>query len=254
MGIINLSPESFYKGSVYKNRESIEKRCNELLDQKADFVDIGARSTAPGVRPISKAEEKKRLIPAVEIVKDLVDIPLSVDTQFSELADIALSKGADIINDVSGFKKDNKMVDVAKDYICPVVVMATKKVAGDCLSLVETLSELQESINIAQKKDIDNLILDPAIGRWVSRRNYVNDVSILRNLAKFREFQKPILIALSRKSFLSEILEVKTAYERLEGSLAATAIGVYNGAHIVRTHDILQTKQAIKVAEAILNA
>ena len=253
MGVINLSPESFYSGSIANTKKNIETKTQEFVGEGAEFIDIGARSTAPGVMQISKEEEKKRLIPAIKVIKDISDLPISVDTQFSDLADCALSCGANIINDISGFKNDPNMVKVAKEYDCPTIIMATKKVAGDCLSVTETIEALKSSINLAKEEDIDenNLIIDPAIGKWIPKRSHIHDITLIHQLSEFRCFENPILVAISRKSFIGAILDLKSPQDRLIGSLSATAIAVYNGAHIVRTHDVAKTKEAISVVEAI---
>jgi dihydropteroate synthase len=249
MGVINLSRESFYKGSVVQ-LDSIHDAAIEMIEMGADLIDVGGRSTWPMAKSISKEEERSRLIPALKILQD-VAVPLSVDTMFSEIADEALEAGADIINDVSGFTADERMADVAKEHECPVILMASNKVPGDPVGMDAIINSFENIIPFAEGKGIDpdNIVIDPAIGRWTTEKLPLFDYETIDNLDRLRIFGKPILAAISRKSFIGETLN-KPAVERLYGSLAATAIAVRNGAHIIRTHDVAPTVDAVRVAES----
>ncbi|MDD5473848.1 MAG: dihydropteroate synthase [Candidatus Methanoperedens sp.] len=248
MGVINLSRESFYKGSVISG-DSVLDAARRMIDDGADFIDVGARSTWPLAPKISKEEERKRLIPALKLLQDIA-VPVSVDTMFADIAGEALDAGADIINDVSGFTADAGMADVAKEHGCPVILMASNKVPGDPVGMDAIIDSLGRIINAAEEKGInpDNIIIDPAIGRWTPEKLPVYDYETIDNIQRLRFFGKPILAAISRKSFIGETLN-KPADERLFGSLAATAIAVRNGAHIIRTHDVSATVDAVRVAE-----
>ncbi len=249
MGVINLSRESFYKGSVVPP-DSVLDAALKMIEEGADIIDIGARSTWPLAGKISKEEERSRLIPALKLLKD-VTVPISIDTMFSDIADEALDAGASIINDVSGFTADAGMGDVAKDHECPVILMASNRVPGDPVGMDAVMDSLERIISGVEEKGIspDNIIIDPAIGRWTSEKLPIYDYEIIDNLQRLRIFEKPILAAISRKSFIGETLN-KPAGERLYGSLAATAIAVRNGAHIIRTHDVAPTIDAVRVAES----
>jgi dihydropteroate synthase len=248
MGVINLSRESFYSGSVV-HTDSILDAALKMIDEGADFIDVGARSTWPLAEKITKHEERSRLIPAIKQLQD-ISVPVSIDTMFSDIAEEALAAGADIINDVSGFTNDPYMVETAKEHGCPVILMASNNVPGDPVGMNAVMSSIIRIISQAEERGIDpdKIIIDPAIGRWKPEKLPIYDYETIDTLSRLRVFGKPILAAISRKSFIGETLG-KPAGERLYGSLAATAIAVRNGAHIIRTHDVAPTVDAVRVAE-----
>ena len=249
MGVINLSKESFYKNSVV-SPVHVRDAALIMINEGADLIDVGARSTWPLAAKISKDEERSRLIPAVRALAD-IPVPISVDTMFSDLAEEALFAGAKIINDVSGFTNDEKMMDVAGKYACPVILMASNNIPGDPVGMDAIIESLGRIIERAQNCGIspDSIIIDPAIGKWTPEKLPIYDYETIDNIARLRIFKKPILAAISRKSFIGETLN-KPATERLYGSLAATAIAVRNGAHIIRTHDVAPTVDAVRVSRA----
>lgn len=249
MGVINLSKESFYKNSVV-SPEHVRDTAIKMINEGADLIDIGARSTWPLAGKISKDEECSRLIPAIRALAG-IPVPISVDTMFSDIADEALAAGASIINDVSGFTADEKMMDVAAKYACPVIVMASNDIPGDPVGMDAIMESLGRIIERARNNGIspDSIIIDPAIGKWTPEKLAFYDYETIDNIARLRVFKKPILAAISRKSFIGDTLN-KPATERLYGSIAATAIAVRNGAHIIRTHDVASTLDAVRVAEA----
>lgn len=251
MGVINLSSESFYKGSV-SEPEHVIATAQRMVAEGADMLDVGARSTWPLADKITKEEERRRLIPALELLVDNVDVPISVDTQFADLARESLEFGAHIINDVSGLTMDPAMVEVASEFGCPVVVMASEKIPGDPLGMDAVMSSLDGIIRKSEDAGIspDRIIIDPAIGKWLPEKAPRYDFETLGQLERLKVLGKPVLVAISRKSFIGEVLD-KPATERLMGSIAATAIAVYKGAHIIRTHDVADTADAVRVAEAI---
>ena len=253
MGVINLSHESFYKDSVIE-QDNIVAYAKKMVAEGAVFLDIGGRSTWPLGDKISGEEERKRLIPSLELLLNNIDVPISVDTQYADLAKEALEMGAHIINDVSGFTNDPLMAGVIAEYQCPVVVMASNTVPGDPIGMDEVLRSLNNIIQKAEENGIapDRIIIDPAIGRWIPEKIPEYDFEMIGKLERLKAFGKPILIAISRKSFIGEVVN-KPPAGRLVGSLAATAIAVYNGAHIIRTHDVADTVDAIQVAESIKN-
>ncbi|CAG1005741.1 partial dihydropteroate synthase, partial [Methanosarcinales archaeon] len=249
MGVINLSKESFYKNSVV-SPVHVRDAALKMINEGADLIDVGARSTWPLAAKISKDEERSRLIPAVRALAD-IPVPVCVDTMFSDLAEEALFAGAKIINDVSGFTNDEKMTDVAGKYACPMILMASNNIPGDPVGMDAIIDSLGRIIERAQNCGIspDSIIIDPAIGKWTPEKLPIYDYETIDNIARLRIFKKPILAAISRKSFIGDILN-KPATERLYGSLAATAIAVRNGAHIIRTHDVAPTVDAVRVAQA----
>ena len=249
MGVINLSIESFYNNSVV-SPENVRDTAIKMINEGADIIDVGARSTWPLAGKISKDEERIRLIPAIKALAG-IPVPISVDTMFSDIADEALAKGASIINDVSGFTADEKMMEIAGKYACPVILMASNKIPGDPVGMDAIMKSLGGIIECAQNNGIspDSIIIDPAIGKWTPEKLPIYDYETIDNIARLRIFEKPILAAISRKSFIGDTLN-KPVTERLYGSIAATAIAVRNGAHIIRTHDVASTVDAVRVAEA----
>jgi dihydropteroate synthase len=251
MGAINLSRESFYKGSVTE-QGNVVPVAEQMVAEGADLIDVGARSTWPLADKITKEEERKRLIPALEQLTGNVDVPISVDTQCADLARDALEMGARIINDVSGLTADPGMAEVVHEYGCPVVVMASDRVPGDVIGMDAVMQSLDRIIKKAEDTGIapEQIIIDPAIGKWVPEKVPIYDFETIDQLERLKVFGKPVLAAISRKSFIGEVLD-KPPADRLMGSIAATAIAVYKGAHIIRTHDVAGTVDAIRVAEAI---
>lgn len=263
MGVLNLSPESFYKGSVYEGLEGLEKATLKMIDNGAKFIDLGARSTAPWSEKISINEELNRFTPAMKKVCEIIpkDIIVSVDTQYKKVAERALdlSKEFDkkiIINDVSCLKTDPKLQEFIVINNLPIILMASKKVPGDLLKIEEIINEFKLTIKRLKSKGYNesNIILDPGIGHWVDEKTYIYDLKIINNLSKLRVLKKPILVAISRKSFIASSLNRIDPEDRLSGTLSATSIAVYNGAHIVRTHDIdLNFLDMINMARILRN-
>ncbi|WP_135610376.1 dihydropteroate synthase [Methanococcoides sp. AM1] len=251
MGVINLSRESFYKGSVV-DADSVLDVAYKMVGDGATIIDLGARSTWPLADPITKQEECNRLLPALEILKDNLDAVISVDTVFSDIAEKALEKGADVVNDVAGFATDGGMLDVVADHGCPAVVMAAGKLPGDPLGMDAIMRSLDDILVRSEERgiDTDQLILDPAIGKWVPEKLPMYDLETIDQFERLKVFEKPLLAAISRKSFIGDLLN-KPATERLYGSLAAAAIVVQKGAHIIRTHDVAETLDVVQIAGAI---
>lgn len=251
MGIINLSPESFYESSVVSPDSALEIAL-KMVENGATFLDLGARSTWRFSEQISKKEELERILPSLKALEGNVDAVISVDTMFSEIAEEALKRGAEIVNDVSGFTADPRMIDVVVDYGCPAVVMASREVPGDLLGMDSIIEALDSIIQAAEARGIkqEKLILDPAIGRWTDEKLPIYDFETLDDFERLKIFEKPLLAALSRKSFIGDVLE-KPVTERLYGSLAAAAIAVYKGAHIIRTHDVPETFDVVKLSGAL---
>ncbi len=245
-GILNLSPESFYKGSVIQP-EIFEGVVDDFLAKNVKILDVGSRSTAPGVIPITKEEELERLKPYISTLCESVpkDIIVSVDTQYSEIAQYCIKELHQanlkvIVNDVAGLKIDKKMIDLVIDNDIPLILMASTKKPGDLLSVDSILESLFGSIQTLENRnyDLNKLIIDPGIGKWIPEKTYEYDLAIIDDLERFRVFMQPILVGISRKSFIGTVLNKKRPEDRLTGTLAATTIAVYNGAHIIRTHDV----------------
>ncbi|RMW38525.1 MAG: dihydropteroate synthase [Nitrosopumilus sp.] len=259
MGILNTSPESFYKKSIQTTKTQIKNSIKEMENDGADFIDVGGMSTAPYLSTIiSEKTESKRILEAVKIIQNVSNIPISVDTCRAKPAKDALEQGVEIINDISGLKYDEKMKDVVSDFSPSLILCAfsSKMVTGNPMS---TKKLLQESLKIAKKSHVssERIVLDPSIGFFRKKGNgpfftkiksdWVNrDLTIIQNLNSIKG-NYPILISVSNKSFLGEILQ-KDPSDRLFGSITAEAISVVNGADIIRTHNVNATKDAVTIA------
>lgn len=252
MGVINVSPESFYKGSVKQDEKELIETALKMIEDGASFIDVGAKSTAPYLETqIPVEEEIRRAVWAISTLRDYVDVPISIDTTNAKVAGEAIKAGADIINDVSGLKGDANMVKVAVEYDVPIIICAHGEVRDFMEPVHTVINLLQESLQIAYKNGIEKekIAIDPAIGflrpkyppwfEWDSR--------VIANLNMLKMFGLPILVGISRKSFIGAITGRKDPNERLPGSLAATAIAVWNGANIIRTHDVRETLDAVRV-------
>ncbi|MGH9877108.1 MAG: dihydropteroate synthase [Nitrososphaerales archaeon] len=267
MGVINVSPESFYKGSVKLTAEEIAKTAAEMEKEGADFIDIGAMSTAPYLKTmISADEEIERLRPAVKIVKDTCSLAISVDTPRAETADAALTLGAGIINDVTGLKYDPSIAGIVADHGASVILSAYEKCTVSGNAIRTTIQALRKSIKIASDAGIrsNRIIVDPAIGFFRAKGNNPfftrmkgiewldRDLILIRRLKDLQILRKPICISVSRKSFIGKILNIENPEDRLLGSLAAETICAINGAHIIRTHNVSSTMQAVNISEALM--
>ena len=264
MGVLNLSPESFYQSSVVDNLDKLKHATTEMLSNGALMLDIGARSSAPWSKKISLEEELKRIIPSIELVCKIIPehIIISVDTQYREIAEKTYEiaskyKKKMIINDISNLKTDPTLEEFVIDEDIPIILMASKKIPGDLLTIEDIIKELEFTIKKLKSNGYDEkkIIIDPGIGRWIEEKTPSYDLRIVKDLSKLRILQKPILVGISRKSFIGSTLDQPNPEDRLNGTLAATAIAVYNGVHIVRTHDVNnQLLEITKMAKAIRNS
>jgi dihydropteroate synthase len=256
LGAINVSPESFYKGSVAADESGLRQRAERMAAEGADMIDVGAMSTAPYLETeIAEAEEIRRLLWAVGILRKATALPISADTKRSRVALAALDAGAAVINDISGFRHDPVMAHVTAQRSDGAILMASESAPG-AQDPVGTLRDLlQQGLDLADAAGLprNRIVLDPGIGffRKAALSWEAWDCEVLRRLGEFRALGRPILIGLSRKSFIGKILGKPDPDDRLIGSLAATAIAVLNGAHAVRTHDVAATRDAIRMAEAL---
>lgn len=258
MGVLNITPDSFYDGGVSLKVEGALKKAEKMIKEGADIIDVGGESTRPGAQPISSHEEKKRILPVIREIRKKFSIPISVDTYKAETADAALAEGANIVNDIGGLRLDPEMAGVAARYKAGVIVMhiqGTPQTMQDAPVYYELLKEIREylgeSVNMGIKAGIpeDRFVVDPGIGFG---KTYAHNVQILKNLSTFLDLNKPILVGLSRKSFLGERTGLPVR-ERLEGSLAASVAAILKGASILRTHDVRETKRAAEVADLLKN-
>jgi dihydropteroate synthase len=252
MSVINLSPESFYKGSVADSIDKFQAMIETTSKEGADIIDIGGISTAPkniyGTPEISVEEEIERVSQALDSIKTSAYPPLSIDTTSSKVAEVALDLGVSMVNDISGLHADSKMASLVADRGVPIVLMAN--CGTPCESIQSSLNSLESSLDIAKKTGIESgkIILDPGIG--FGKPPEV-DVTILQELNRFVKLDYPLLVGVSRKAFIGHILNQPNPDDRLIGSMVATAIAVMKGASAIRTHDVRETKVSIQVGEAL---
>ena len=247
MGVINCSPESFYRGS-YTPTGRLYDRALAMRKAGDDMIDIGARSTAPGTLPITVAEEAERVDAALAEF-DGTGITLSVDTRHPEVLDVCLRHDIHAVNDISGLA-DERYARAIADSGLPVFAMASFKEPGDAVGLAATLSALEAVIARCARYGIDEYVLDPAVGRWVPERTSEDDWELCRNFGAFSAFERPVLAAISRKTFIGDLLE-REPEGRLAGTLALTMALVREGAAVVRSHDVRETADLLRVYEKI---
>jgi dihydropteroate synthase len=256
LGAINVSPESFYKGSVPQGEDELRRQAEQMAAEGADLLDIGGMSTAPYLSTeIPEAEEIQRLTWAIGVVRRAVAVPISADTSRSRVALAALDAGAQVINDVSGFRHDPSMAELVARRSQGVILMASEATPG-CRDPMSTICAiLEESLKIAWKAGLPphRAVVDPGIGFF--RKAAVSweawDCEVIQRLGDLRRLDRPILVGLSRKSFIGKILGKDDPADRLIGSLAATAVAVTAGVHLIRTHDVGPTREAVRMAEAL---
>lgn len=251
MGVLNISPETFYMESIRENPGEAVRYAEELVENGADIIDLGAMSTAPNAKSITVEDEENRIMKVIELLSDKINAPISIDTQRASVARSAIESGAEIVNDVSGLKSDPEMVDILAEYETPAILMASNRKPGDVKDISSIKKALQESLNICKKSgvDLEEIAIDPGIGFGKDKKW---DLNILRNLSEFKEFDNPICIGVSRKSFIGETLGLKYPEDRLWGSLGATAVAVMDGVDMIRTHDPRETSHIIRMIEAIV--
>ncbi len=252
MGVINLSPESFYKTSVHTDVEEVIHSVQQMERDGADLIDVGARSTAPaaiyGTKEIDREDEISRVRSTLPQIVDATRCPVSIDTTSYEVAKVAIDAGASLINDVSGLRSDVRIAELAIEHGIPIVLMAncTPPCSGVNAALESLRNSLRTAINTGLTRE--KIILDPGIGFG---KPTMADVQILRSLRGLSFLGQPILVGLSRKAFIGDILSQPQPSERLIGTVAATALAVLWGANIIRTHDVRETRETVKIVETL---
>ena len=245
MGVINCSPESFYPGS-YVPAGRVHAEAVRMVENGAEIIDIGARSTAPAAPPLSRTEEVQRMGAALREL-DGSGITVSVDTMQPCVLAVCLNHDIHAVNDISGLV-DAEFAKLLAASGLPAFLMASKQVPGDATSLQETFSCLALVVSRCEEAGITNYVLDPGIGLWTPARNTGLDWELCRHFEEFARFDRPLLAAVSRKTFLGEITR-KPPEQRLAASLALTATLLSKGADVVRTHDVAETRDVIRVHE-----
>ncbi len=250
MGILNITPDSFSDGGKYNCEDKALRHTEEMIKEGADIIDIGGESTRHGHTQISAEEEMERVIPIIEKIKSVYDVPLSVDTYRSAVAKEAAKAGADMLNDIWGFKYDNEMADVAVKYDLPVCLMHNRKEAVYDDLMCDIVSDLDKSIDIGLKAGLkrENIIVDPGVGFG---KTYEQNLETIANINRLKALGCPILLGASRKSVIGLTLGLPPE-ERTEGTVAISVMAVLNGVRFVRVHDVRENKRAVLMTEKII--
>jgi dihydropteroate synthase len=260
MGVLNVTPDSFSDGGDFSEPEAAVDRALQMVEEGADIVDIGGESTRPGAPPAGEEVELARVLPLLDSLAPRLGVPLSIDTYKAGVARLAVRAGASIVNDITGLNGDPDLARVVSEEGCAVVVMHMRGTPRTMQAdtryddlLGEVFQKLNENVARALEAGIskERIIVDPGIGFGKSPEG---SLALLRRLRELKTLGCPILVGMSRKSFIGKTLGIEAPKERLEGSLAAAALAVWNGAHIVRTHDVRETRRAVDLAWAVRGA
>jgi dihydropteroate synthase len=256
MGVVNVTPDSFFDGGKYATQEKAVDHALQMVEDGADIIDVGGESSRPFSTPVSIDEEIKRVVPVVESIRKRSDIPISVDTCKARVARNACLAGADIVNDISGLIHDPEMADTISALKAKVVIMHMKGIPetmqvapcyNDVISEISTFFEERIHFAVAKGIEKDDIILDPGIGFG---KRVEDNLKIIKYLDAFKRFDQPLLVGTSMKGFIGKITG-STLKGRAEGTLASIAIAVWNGADIVRVHDVKKAKKVVGLVGAI---
>jgi dihydropteroate synthase len=259
MGIVNVTPDSFSDGGRYFNRDEAVKHALDLLDEGADILDIGGESTRPGSDPVSLEEEINRVIPVISELRRLTNKPISIDTTKAGVAKLAIENGAEIINDISGFRFDPDMKYIAAEAGAGTMIMHTLGPPKTMQTEIKYRSLLDDIYNFLQNRakelqdngvNPESIVIDPGIGFG---KMLEHNLEILRNLPFFKQMGYPLLIGASKKSFIGAVLD-QDVQNRSEGTLAVDSVITHLGVDIIRTHDVKCTRRVIKMTKSILDA
>ncbi len=257
MGVVNLTPDSFYDGGRHRNSAQAVDYCSALVEAGADLLDLGGESSRPGADPVTAAEEVDRVLPVLEAIRGELDLPLSIDTCKAEVARVALEAGADLVNDISALRADPKIGRLVAREQAGLVLMhmrgrpkTMQKMPPSADILKEIQSDLQLALETAYAQQIqrDRIILDPGIGFG---KTLQDNLRILNRLAFLERFDLPLLVGTSRKSFIGELLDVPPS-GRLLGTAASVAGAVLRGAHMIRVHDVAEMRSVVRIVDALL--
>lgn len=249
MGILNVTPDSFSDGGKYHGIDAALKRAEEMKGDGAAIIDVGGESTRPGYTPVSEEEEMERILPVIEGIKSRLDIPVSVDTYKSSVAEAAIRAGADLINDIWGLKADPHMAEIIAKNKVACCLMHNRENTNYKNFIEDILDDLSETIQLAKRAGIaeDKIILDPGVG---FAKSYEQNLIVMKELKKVKELGYPVLLGTSRKSVIGITLNLPSD-ERLEGTLATTVAAVEKGCSFVRVHDVKENYRVIQMAKAI---
>lgn len=251
MGILNITPDSFSDGGRYDNLEAAIRQAEQMVEEGADILDIGAESTRPSHQLVNAEDEWSRLEPVLKALLPRVSVPISIDTYKAEVAEKALEAGAHIINDIWGLQKDLNMAKVAGKYQAPVIAMHHQEGTNYHHLIGDILAFLRKSIQLAEAEGLsgDQIIIDPGVGLSFGKTPE-QDLEIVSRLDEFRTLGHPILLGTSRKSMIGNVINLPVD-QRLEGTIATSVIGVAAGVDIIRVHDVQANRRAIQMADAV---
>ena len=250
MGILNVTPDSFSDGGKFNQMDAALYHAEEMIRDGADIVDVGGESTRPGHTVISDDEEISRVAPVIEAIKSRFDIPVSIDTYKGKVTEAALKAGADLVNDIWGFKFDQRVAELTAQYGAACCLMHNRSEPTYQDYLNDVVADLKECVRIAKDMGIsdDKIILDPGVGFG---KTYQMNLEIINHVDMLHSLGFPILLGTSRKSVIGQTLNLPTD-QRVEGTLATTVVGVLKGCAFVRVHDIKENKRVIQMTEAIM--
>lgn len=251
MGILNVTPDSFSDGGKFNHLDAALRHTEEMIREGAAIVDIGGESTRPGHQVITDEEEISRVVPVIEAVKKHFDVPVSIDTYKGAVAEAALQAGADLVNDIWGFKHDKRVAELTAKYGAACCLMHNRQEAVYDDFQKDVVSDLEECVRIAREAGVavDKIILDPGVGFG---KTYEMNLEITNHVDILHQLGFPVLLGTSRKSMIGLTLDLP-ATDRVEGTLATTVIGVMKGCSFVRVHDIKENYRVIQMTEAILS-
>jgi dihydropteroate synthase len=250
MGILNVTPDSFSDGGSWNDVDRAVEHAKKLVADGAHIIDIGGESTRPGAAEVSEQEEIERVVPVIRAVREAVDVPISIDTYKAEVAKQAIEAGAHIINDIWGAKADKRMAEAAAHYDVPIILMHNRTDMNYCDFMADMIADLQESIQIAKQAGVQDsrIIIDPGLG-FV--KTVDQNLEAMRKLGQLQVLGYPVLLATSRKRFIGAALDLPVE-DRVEGTGATTCLGIQQGCHIVRVHDVLENARMAKMMDAML--
>ncbi len=250
MGILNVTPDSFSDGGNYTDMMLAVAQADRMIAAGADLIDVGGESTRPGHTRISEEEEIRRVVPVIRELKRRFDVPVSIDTYKSDVAEAALDAGADLLNDIWGFRADERMAALAAEYQVPVCLMHNRDNTEYTDFMKEVVEDLKESLAIAEKHGIkeEMIILDPGVGFG---KTYEQNLAVLHHLEDIVALGYPVLLGTSRKSVIGNTLDLPVT-EREEGTIATSVIGAMKGCGFVRVHDVEKNVRALRMTDAVL--
>ena len=250
MGIVNVTPDSFSGDGLASDVRAAVGQARRFVDEGADIIDVGGESTRPGAQPVDVDEERRRVLPSIERIAAAVQAPVSVDTYKAQVAREAIAAGAAMINDVWGLKKDAGIAQAAAEADVPLVLMHNQETRDYVDLLPDIVRSLSASVQQALAAGVswENVIVDPGIGFGKTKEH---NLEVMRRLGELRVLGRPILLGTSRKSTIGLVLDLPPD-QRLEGTAATVAIGIANGADIVRVHDVREMARVARMADAIV--